>query len=47
MPHSYKPIPVRFMSYNIEMNQIVSVRFRVLENDKLYMEIGLTYHHFR
>jgi len=35
-----KAIPARFVSYNIEINQTVSVRFRVLENNKQYMEIG-------
>jgi hypothetical protein len=35
-----KAIPARFVSYNIEINQIVSVRFRILENKEQYMEIG-------
>ena len=33
-------IPARFVSYNIEINQTVSVRFRILENGEQYMEIG-------
>jgi len=35
-----KSIPARFVSYNIEINQTVSVRFRVSENNEQYMEIG-------
>ncbi|MFN1836065.1 hypothetical protein AB2B38_012440 [Balneola sp. MJW-20] len=33
-------IPARFVSYNIEINQTVSVRFRVLDSGEQYMEIG-------
>ena len=33
-------IPARFVSYNTEINQTVSVRFRILENGAQYMEIG-------
>jgi hypothetical protein len=32
-------IPARFVAYNIEINQTVSVRFRILTDEK-YMEIG-------
>ena len=35
-----KSIPARFVAYNIELNQTVSVRFRVSENNEQYMEIG-------
>lgn len=35
-----KFIPARFVSYNIEINQTVSVRFRILENGKKHLEIG-------
>lgn len=35
-----KSLPARFVSYNIEINQTVSVRFRILENDEKYLEIG-------
>ena len=35
-----KSIPARFVSYNIEINQTVSVRFRILESGEKYMEIG-------
>ena len=33
-------IPARFVSYNIEINQTVSVRFRILEEGIHFMEIG-------
>lgn len=35
-----KSIPARFVSYNIEINQTVSVRFRILESGEKYLEIG-------
>lgn len=33
-------IPARFVAYNIEINQTVSVRFRILNNVEHYMELG-------
>lgn len=33
-------IPARFVSYNIEINQTVSLRFRILEDGNQYVEIG-------
>jgi len=39
-PDREKAIPARFVSYNIEINQTVSVRFRILDNGEQYMEIG-------
>ncbi len=36
----HEAIPARYVSYNIEINQTVSVRFRILENGEQYMEIG-------
>lgn len=35
-----KAIPARFVSYNIEINQTVSARFRILESGEKYLEIG-------
>ena len=39
-PDRENAIPVRFVAYNTEINQTVSVRFRVLDNGEQYMEIG-------
>ena len=36
----HRAIPARYVSYNIEINQTVSVRFMVLEKGQHYMEIG-------
>ena len=39
-PDRENAIPARFVAYNTEINQTVSVRFRILDNGEHYMEIG-------
>ncbi|WKK67014.1 hypothetical protein [Lutimonas zeaxanthinifaciens] len=39
-PDREHAIPARFVAYNTEINQTVSVRFRILGSGEQYMEIG-------